>query len=318
MALAPGHLWPLALIFGGLIAMAAATGAWLLALVLLAVTLGVSAARIWSAAGRRALHDAYSSYAAARGYSYSRRAMLVATTPLLAAGERRRARHYMEGGLGGEEGLTVGIAQYVVETNEVKRDRRARPISVLRPHPFTIAVVELISPAETFPGIFLVRRGGLRKQLDWLSGQGLVPATLDHGTLAQHCDLMLQPGTDHERLRILMRGDLQQRLAASPLAPGFEYVGGVLLVYTTRVLEHGEQLDSLIALTREVAERLQASAEPLRAVPDDRSKAPPRGSSAFPSPPPATKPPAEPVLRAVSEAPPPAPAERRSTPPPAG
>lgn len=293
LALSDGYVWPAALITGGLIVLGAILGRLTLALVAVAVVLCVLAVRLWREAGAEAERDALEAFANSRGFNFKPSMMLIASTPLLAAGDSRRCEHYMHGPLRGVEGTGVGIAQFVIQTRHHKYDRRKRPIAIDTPHSFTLAIVDLVRPAGAFAGVYLVRRPDARDRFDWLSKIELVPATLDHPPLAANCDLMLRPGQDREALRELMRVGLQRAVVESDLTAGFEYENGTLVVYSARRLRTSAELDALVALTGHVARSLIAAGEPLSVPENLTSMAPPTGVAAFPPPPPAT----HPVLR---------------------
>lgn len=314
------YLWPAVLLGGGLFLLGSATGKAIFAVLPLLIVLGVLGVRLWREATRLAARDFFAGYAVSRGFNYSESMMLMATTPLLAAGERRRCEHYIEGALDGVEGTSVGLAHFVFETQERRRDRRNRPIPVFTPHDFTVAMVDLPRPSSVFPTLYLHRRSGILSRTEWLEREGLIPATLENQQLAKRCELIVSPDQDRERLRALMRADLQRWFAESPLSPGLEYVGGMLVLYVPGHLRGADQLDGIIDFTARVAQRLLVTGEPLKAVAPSDSQAPPRGVAAFPAPPPATKPKLEPALRIAPSpraiAPPGRETTRASIPPP--
>lgn len=300
MTLAGSPRFLLAVLLSGitLFLIGAAIGRPLVAAGLMAVVLTAIAVGVWRSAGTLALESLYERYAAAHGYSPSRHALIVASTPLLGAGRRRSFTHYIEGQLPGVDGAEVALAHYVVESEEGKSDHRNRPIAVVRRHEFTVATTEISRPALTFPKLLLFRpaRGGF----NWISSEDLVPATLRNTDLAARSQLLVAPGQDRERLRGLISTGLQSYLAASSLDPGFEYCEGVLVVYVAGRLSSDEHLDSLVALTARIATCLLEAGEPLGVAGIGDSKGPPTGVAAFPPPPAATKPRAGFALRAVS------------------
>ncbi len=295
------YLWPAVFIGGGLFLLGSTTGNPLVALAPLLLVLIVLAVRLWREATRLAARDFFEGYALEHHLNYSARMMLLASTPLLGAGEKRRCEHFMEGELAGAGGAPLGIAHFVIETREDKHDRRNRPIAIFTPHDFTIAMVDLTRPAKSLPGIFLARKHGRLARHNWLDRKALLPATIEHERLASESELLVRPGFDRERLRALMRADLQKALADSTLSPGFEYDDGTLVVYAPHLLKRPEEIDGLIALAESIAERLLEVGEPLKAVDTTLSHGPPSGVAAFPSPPPATKPHVEPHLRVAPE-----------------
>lgn len=314
------YLLSTAIIGGGLFLLGSTTGNPLIALAPLVVVAAIALSLIWREATKLAASDFFAGYAIEHRFNYSQSMLLMAQTPMLAAGDRRRCEHYLEGELEGAGGAAVGIAHFVVETGEQKHDRRNRPISVFTPHDFTVAIVDLQRPASVFPGVYLERRSKLFSRHGWIAREQLTPATLEDADLAVHCELLVDRTQDRERLRAFLRADLQRALAQSLLRPGFEYVGGTLVVYAPGRLTRTDELDALIDLTARVARGLLTEGEPLRAVESIDSHAPPVGVATFPPPPPATKPRLEPTLR-VATAPSPIVAQRRedgrtSMPPP--
>lgn len=285
------NVWTAVIGAGGLFLLGSTTGNPWIALIPPLIVLGILGSRIWGEATRLAARDFFTGFAVENRFNYSPAMTLIATTPLLAAGERRRCEHYLEGELRGVPGASVGLAHFTFETRENKYDRRKRPIAVMTPNQFTVAIVDLQRPAGAFPGVYLSRRGGLRSRYDWLDREGLMPATLANAELARDYELVARAGLDRGRLRSLMRPDLQAMFAQSTLRPGFEFEDGVLVTYAAGRLDRPEELNALIDLTAKLAGRLLEVGEPLRAVEPGSSHAPPpRLHSPFPPPPPATKP----------------------------
>jgi hypothetical protein len=314
------YAWSTVLVGAALFLAGSTTGDLLWAIVPLLLVLVVQGLRVWREAGRCAERDFFAGYATAHRFNYSERMMLVGATPLLAAGERRRCTHYIEGPLPEVDGTSVALAHFVVETQVNKYDRRKRPIPVLTPHSFTVAIVDLQRPAKTFPGVYVERRRPIRMRTDWLDRRGLLPVMLSDNELASDCELLVRQGQDLDRLRLLVDRVLESWLVGSSLKPGFEYQDGTLLLYAAGRLRTSAELDELLSLTSRVAGQLLNAGEPLKAVEPSHSHAPPSGVAAFPAPPPATKPQVEPILRSVVSAIPepevaPAPI-RRSVPPP--
>jgi hypothetical protein len=321
LAATRGYVWPAVIGGGGLFLLGATTGKILYAILPLLAVLLVLGIRAWREATRLAARDFFSGFAVERRLNYSEGMMLVGRTPLLAAGERRRCEHYIEGPLG-VEGQAVAVAHFIYETRRQKHDRRNRPIAVMTPHDFTVAIVDLQRASGVFPGLFVARRGR-RPALaaEWIDRSALIPATLSNPTLAKQCDLLVRPGQDLERLTLLLRADLQAWLATSPLAPGLEFDNGTLLLYVPGRLRAAAQLDQLLDLTARIARRMLEAGEPLQLVDAARSQAPPRVHPGFPAPPPATKPALAATLSAAPDPPPPPPPPngpaRGSVPPPA-
>ncbi|MFT4048705.1 MAG: hypothetical protein QM648_02575 [Solirubrobacterales bacterium] len=312
------YILPTAVIGGVLFLLGATTGNAIVAFVPLLIVVGISFALIWNEATAAALSDFLAGYALERQFDYSDQMGLIGATPLLAAGDRRRCEHYMEGSLDDADDVSVAMAHFIVETQEQRSDRRNRPISVFRPHDFTIAVVEIPRAATVLPGVFLGQAGGKHK---WLTDPKLIPAPVIDSALRGRSELWIRSDVDRSRLDELMASSFQTWLVAEPLKVLFEYDSGMLVVYVPRRLKSADDLDALLAATRRIAKQIGSSGEPLQAVAPIDSKAPPQGVAAFPPPPPATKPRLEPRLVVAPEVPieePSAPTyTRASTPPPA-
>lgn len=274
----------------------------------------IAAGLVWREASQHSQRDFFQGYALRHGFIYAERMALMETTPLLGAGDRRHCEHYMEGPLEGNEDLTVGIAHYIFETADQRRDRRNRPIQVYSPHPYTICVVELTRAMSVYPGIFLARRGGMfGGREDHLDRPSLLPVELESSELSSKYELLTRSHQDRTRLMELFQPSFQTWLETLPFPIYFEYSGGTLVVYAPKKLKDAHSLDTMQKVTAYIAGRIEREGEPLRAV---DSKPPP--ATNFPVPPPATKPTIEsrPRIEVVPDLvaePQPA---RRSVPPP--
>lgn len=312
------YIWSLALIGGGVFLIGASTGKVIYAVIPPLIVLGVVIAMVWRESTRLAARDFFAGYALDRHFNFSERMTLLETTPLLGAGDRRRCENYMEGPLEDVDGVAVGLSHYVFETREQRSDRRNRPISVYTPHNYTIAVVDLPRAMTVFPGIYLSRRGGIFGRDDWLDRPSFVHFELESAELAHNYELLVRSNQDRARLLELFKPTFQVWLAELPFQMFFEYSGGTLVVYVPKKLKRAEELDSMLSATSWIARRILQEGEPLKAVNELLSKAPPQGRDAFPAPPPATIPKVETKLRAAPEpAPEPARYTRASIPPPA-
>lgn len=277
--------------------------------------LAFAAWRVWREASKHSERDFFQGYALRHGFVYAERMALLETTPLLGAGDRRHCEHYMEGPLSEDGDLTVGIAHYIFETADQRRDRRNRPIQVYSPHPYTVCVVELPRAIRTYPGVFLARRGGIFGRDDHLDRPSLLPVELESSELMSKYELLTRSHQDRTRLMELFQPSFQTWLTTLPFAIYFEYSGGTLVVYTPKKLKDAHNLDTMLKVTDYIADRIVREGEPLRAV---DSKPPPNGIAAFPPPPPPTKPEVEshPRIEAVPDPAPAGEAARGSVPPP--
>lgn len=295
------YIWSLALIGGGLFLLGATTGKVIWAVIPPIVVLGVVISLVWRDATRLAARDFFAGYALDHNFNFSERMSLIETTPLLGAGDRRHCSNYMEGPLEDVDGVAVGLSHYTFETRDVRSDRRRRPVTVLTPHHYTIAVVEIPRAMTVFPGVFLTRRGGLFGREEWLDRPSLQPVELESSDMASRYELLVRSNQDRGRLLELFKPSFQVWLADLPFQIFFEYNGGTLVVYVPKRLKESRELDQMLSAASWIARRILQEGEPLRAVAVQLSKAPPTGKDAFPPPPPATKPKIETKLRAAPE-----------------
>lgn len=295
------YIWSLALVGGGLFLLGASTGRLLFALIPPLLVLAVVLGLVWREATRLSTRDFFAGYALDHEFNFSQRMSLLEATPLLGAGERRHCENYMEGKLEGVEGYSVALSHYIFETRDLRTDRRNRPVSVFRPHRYTIAVVELPRAMTVFPGVFLARRGGVLGRDEWLDRPSLSPVELESSELANRYELLVRGNQDRGRLLDLFKPSFQVWLGDLPFQIFFEFNGGTLVVYAPKLLKKGRELDQMLSAASWIARRIIAEGEPLRAVVHDLSKAPPTGAAAFPPPPPATKPRVETRLRSAPE-----------------
>lgn len=310
----------LALLGGGLFLLGAATGRIFWALVGPAVVFAVLAGTSWRSATKLAERDFFIGWALAHGFNYSERMSLLETTPLLAAGDRRHCENYMEGALEELDGTSVGLAHFVYETKEVQNDRRNRPIPVFIPHRCTVAVVDLPRAMAAFPSVHLSARSRRRQRDEWLQRNTLTNVELESADLADDYELLVGRSQDRSLLLELFKPSFQVWLSRRPFPVSFEFSGGTLVVHVKKRLRDAEELDLMVEALVEIARRISKEGEPLKAVDDSHSKAPPTGVKAFPPPPPATKPAVEqpdaPKLHAVPEPQPERTYKRASIPPP--
>lgn len=294
------YVLALAFIGGGLFLFAAAlTGNAIVAIILPLVVLAIVIALVWREATRLAGRDFFAGYALDHRFNFSERMSLMEATPLLGAGDRRHCENYMEGPLEDVDGVAVGLSHYVYETRQDRSDRRNRPIAVYAPHDYTIAVADIPRAMRVFPGVFLSRRGGIFGRDEWLDRPSLQPVELESSELANRYQLLVRNNQDRGRLLELFKPSFQIWLGALPFQLYFEYSGGTLVVYVPKRLKDGRDLDTMLSATSWIARRLLAEGEPLHMV--EESQPPPSGVDAFPSPPPATKPHIEPILRVAPE-----------------
>jgi hypothetical protein len=203
-------------------------------------------------ADRRSEAEFFMSFARARGLSYAARTGLLPLTPLLAAGDRRECRHWMQGPLG--EGLPdCGLGHYKFEVRR-DSDRSERWTS----NDFTICVVDIEPGIVMFPGVFVARRRDLVERIGggrWLDTGRRRQVELESEALHERCELWVERSQDDVRLLQLFSPSFVAWLAEHPLHPCFEYRAGTLVVYLERRLEDAGRLSWLLDATSEIAHR---------------------------------------------------------------
>jgi len=219
-------------------------------------------------ADRRAAHDFFTGYAAARGFEYVGDAGVTPLTPLLGAGDTRRFTHWMLGPLGTDR--RCGLGHYTYEVRDRDRDSRGRRRTRERRH-FTVCVADLEAGMTLFPGLFLCPRRNLPAGLldaldghDWLSHHNRHKVQLESAALCDRYDLWVDDDQDELLLRELFVPSFEVLLAEHPLEPCFEYRAGTLVVYLERVLDDEGHLDWLREVSAQIAGRFAAEVEQLR------------------------------------------------------
>jgi hypothetical protein len=176
-------------------------------------------------------------------------------SPLLAAGDRRRVEHAMQGPLRAEglDGLGCLLAYYTYETRTTDSDGDER----WEPHRFTICVSEVQAAMPRFRGIYLRRRPGLvdRFEHDWLRGRG-DEVSLESTNFNDAYELRAVGDQDRVELRRLFSPTLVSWLAAHPLRPGFEFRVGTLVVFVPGHLEDVGRITWLLDATRHLARKM--------------------------------------------------------------
>ena len=310
-------VWAFAILGGGgFLAMAAMTKDYRAAAL---VPLGVAVvlpAWAWYRASELSERDFFIGFAQTHGFTYTPQIVLMETTPLLGAGDRRHCEHYMEGPIDSElSGYHAGLAHYIYETVEERTDPRDRVVKVYTPHYFTICVIDLQRVITSFPGVFLTERGGLFGGDSWMQIDHLQKVELESSTLSNKYKLLTRPEQNRALLLQLFQPSFQVWLSELPFQVYFEFSGGTLCVYVPKQLDDTTSLDILLQTTARIAKRFLKEGEPLKPVPATAvpggltSGPPPANVRQFPAPPAATKPP----VPAPAPIPP-----TQSTPPPTG
>jgi hypothetical protein len=221
-----------------------------------AVALGVTGVA-WFMADRAAAHRFYSGFARNVGLLYASRYELLPLTPLLGAGNRRRAEHWMYGRLPGD--LQGGLGHFVWE--RVERDSDGDP-QVRERNRFTLCVADLEPSMALFKGVFLrPRRGFVASHSDWLRDRRTHEAEVESAAFTERYELRVADDQDAVILRRLLSPTLVSWLANHPLTPGFEVKGGALVVFVPYAVEDAGNLTYLMDAARHIASRVLAEVE---------------------------------------------------------
>lgn len=211
-------------------------------------------------ADRRAEEEFFKLFAAGRGWTYSRKWTLVGLTPLLAAGDRRKYRHWMQGALGGGMEGSCAMGWY---TFEVKHENGDKP-DTYTPYDFTVCVLDLEAAMSRFPGVFLRRRRGIFERLNtdsnWLSGRRCRKLELESTLFHERYELTVDTDVDENAVRQLFAPKFTLWLAEHPICPNFEYRGGTLVVYLFDHVNEAGKLEWLLQAAREIAQRITREA----------------------------------------------------------
>lgn len=233
----------------------------------LAGALGVPAAvTLWAfvRADRRAEEDFWRGLARSLGFVvHADPPVLPACTPLLGAGDARRLVRWLEGPL--DAGRHAGLGHLVVE----ERDRGRDGVEVrVRTTEHTVVVVD-VEPdgAPWCSGVHVHPR----RLLDPLRRHGWLPPGLERlatesTAFEERYVLRAEPDTDPVKVRRLLSPSFVDWLARHPLAPGFEYRAGVLVVFRAGHAADAGSLTFLLDAAREIAARIAAQAAQDRAA----------------------------------------------------
>ena len=211
-------------------------------------------------ADKHAEEEFFKLFAASKGWTYSKDWSLMGFTPLLAAGDRRKFRHWMQGPLGeGAEG-ECSMGWY---TFEVRQDNGDKP-DTWTPYDFTICVMDMEAAMSRFPGVFLRRRRGIFERMNtesnWLSGRNCRKIELESTLFTDRYELTIDEDVDENALRQLFGPKFTLWLAEHPICPNFEYRGGTLVVYLFDHVNEAGKLTWMLHAAREIAERIRREA----------------------------------------------------------
>ncbi len=221
-----------------------------------AVAVGV-AGIAWFMADRAAAQRFYRGFARSVGLGYASLFALLPLTPLLGAGQRRRAEHWMYGKLPGD--LPGGVGHFVWERIERDSDGDQR---VRERNRFTLCVADLEPSMALFKGVFVrPRRGFVVSHSDWLKDTPTRRLEVESAAFTERYELLIAEDQDEVILRRLLSPTLVSWLANHPLTPGVELKAGALVVFVPHAIEDAGNLTYLIDATRHIALRVRSEVE---------------------------------------------------------
>lgn len=221
-----------------------------------AVVLGVTGVA-WFMADRAAARRFYSGFARNVGLGYASPFALLPLTPLLSAGSRQRAEHWMYGQLPGD--LPGGVGHFVWERIERDSDGDEQ---LRERNRFTVCVADLEPSMALFKGVFLrPRRGFVASHSDWLKDTRTHQLEVESAAFTERYELLIADDQDEVILRRLLSPTLVSWLANHPLTPGLELKAGALVVFVPYAIEDAGNLTYLIDATRHVASRVLSEVE---------------------------------------------------------
>ena len=216
-----------------------------------AAIVGLVAALSWVAADRSAARNFYWGYANSVGLTYAAETSLLALTPLLGAGSRRRVEHWLYGRV--SAAYDGGLGQLVWEKVEQNGERK----SVTERNRFAICVVDLDSSLPYFHGVYLhPRRGLFAPYSDWLGRASVRSVEVESSQFVERYELRAAADQDDLLLRRLLSPTVVSWLANHPLTPGFELKAGTLCLFVPRPLDDAGNLTYLIDAARHLAGRV--------------------------------------------------------------
>jgi hypothetical protein len=189
------------------------------------------------------------------GLRYTIGGHYVPITPLLAAGDRQRFEHTMQGPLHGAMGgpsCLLGHYTYGLES-QVDDD-----IKISRPHRFTVCAIDVGVPIARFRGLYLRPRvSSLGVDHDWLA-RAPRPERVELESVAFNEIYDLRRANDQDTLAVreLFSPSFVDRLVNHPLRPGFECKAGTLVVFIGGHADSAGKFTLLLETARDIARRL--------------------------------------------------------------
>jgi len=212
----------------------------------------------------RAESDFFTALAPTLGLNYTLGGDYVPITPLLAAGDRRRFEHTMEGPLFGRAGgPPCMVGHYTYDTRHDAEVGGGMEVKGYRPHPFTICAIDVGAPIARFRGLYLrPRLSGLGLDHDWLGrAPKPQPVELESTRFNEVFDLRRAKDQDELALRELFSPSFVVWLSEHPLHPGFECKAGTLVVFVPGHEGSAGRLTLLHEAAREITRRVAKQVE---------------------------------------------------------
>jgi hypothetical protein len=205
----------------------------------------------YRSAARKAELEFFVALAPTLGMTYLGETGVVGITPLLAAGDRRRLEHTLEG-----NGAQLGMYTY-----EVRRQRSRNDPPHWDPYYFTVCIIDLAPTMPSYPGVYLRRRQGLIHGDDWLRHARCRRVEVESIAFNERYDILCAPDQDELALRELFSPKLVDWLATHPLEPGLELRAGVLVVWLAGHIEDAGKLAFFLDGARHLADTVSREAQ---------------------------------------------------------
>jgi hypothetical protein len=212
----------------------------------------------YRAATRRAADDFFAALAPTLGLSCLVGAY-VPSTPLLAAGDRQRFEHTMQGPLFGRAGGPPCLLAHFTYDTHHETNVGGSDLDHWKPHPFTVCAIDLGAPLARYRGVYLRERlSGLGLDHDWLDRRPKPRAIeLESERFNAVYDLRASVDQDEFALRELFSPSLVDWLSEHPLHVGFECKAGTLCVFVRGHESSAGRITLLHEAARELTKRLE-------------------------------------------------------------
>jgi hypothetical protein len=237
-------------------------GSWRLIVGGIAATALVIFLVAYMSASKRASTDFFAELAPQLGLTYMPIGNYAPITPLLAAGDRQKFEHTMEGPLHGKlGGPPCMVGHYTYETRRDVGDD-VDGVTIWSPHPFTICAIDVGMPLVRFRGLYLrPRLSGLGLEHDWMRAPKPGKVELESVRFNELYELRHATDQDELAVRELFSPSFVVSLVENPLRPGFECKGGTLVVFIRGHEQSSGKIQMLLDTARSLARRLAEQEE---------------------------------------------------------